>query len=86
MAQTHKNGTQVTFSVNEESSERCPRRYSRRVKPTLPARGNTTVQASQISKLGRNEGDREDSGETDVRMQVEPVYLQGEAEEKVVKD
>ena len=49
--QTHKNGTQVTFSVNEESSERCPRRYSRRVKPTLPARGNTTVQASQISKL-----------------------------------
>ena len=50
---TYKNGTQVMFSMNESSSERCPRRYSSSVKPALPAAGNTTMHASQISNEWR---------------------------------
>ena len=48
---THKNGTQVKFSKKAPRRLRCPRRYSRRENETLPAAGNTTIQASQTSKL-----------------------------------
>jgi len=46
---THKNGTQVKFSLNASKTLRTPRRYSRRVKPTLPRTGKTKVHANQTS-------------------------------------
>ena len=48
---THKKGTQVKFSKKASRRLRCPSRYSNRENATLPEAGNTTIQASQISKL-----------------------------------
>ena len=50
---THKKGTHITFSINEEIKPLWPRRYSRIEYEMLPQMGKTKLIPIQISKLRR---------------------------------